>query len=313
LEVNQIQIETGCLFVMRWILWIAFAGLCILSGTSWAIPRGTADELPPLEQQSLIFGVIGIIAFLLAGRIGWSRGRWLRYVRLGAAAVGLFGVQSVVAEYARSSVPSISRSALFAAVPVVVVLGVAAGDATGKEERGARQFLMPALAGWGGLLLLLPLEFSGSVRGWVVLAVVCAAVVVAGLASVWLYRLLRGLFFAESVAVVGIANAAFLLFWGAVRGDILWRGSGLVSLVSISSLVDVVEVLLIVWLLREMSPVRFSARYLVIPLLLVLESYVVMRPEWTVRMGFGTALLAVGAGVLLFWKAGEDETGLSLR
>jgi hypothetical protein len=298
---------------MRWILWIAFAGLCILSGTSWVIPRGTTDELPPLEQQSLIFGVMGIIAFLLAGRTGWSRSLWLRYVRLGAAAVGLFGVPAVVAEYARSSVPSISRSALFAAVPVVVVLGVAASDTTGREEHGARRFLMPALAGWGGLLLLLPLGFSGTVRGWVMLAIVCAAVVVAGLASVWLYRLLRRLAFAESVAVVGISNAVFLLVWSAACEEILWRGSSLVSVASISSLVDVVEVLLIIWLLREMSPVRFSARYLVIPLLLVLEGYVVMRPEWTVRMGFGTALLAVGAGALLFWKAGQDETGLSLR
>jgi drug/metabolite transporter (DMT)-like permease len=78
-------------------------------------------------------------------------------------------------------------------------------------------------------------------------------------------------------------------------------------------LVDVVEVLLIIWLLREMSPVRFASRYLLIPLLTVLESYVLVRPEWTVRMGFGTVLLALGAGVLLFGKAGEEETGLSLR
>ena len=84
-------------------------------------------------------------------------------------------------------------------------------------------------------------------------------------------------------------------------------------MLSISSLVDVVEVLLIVWLLRETPPVRFAARYFVIPLLTVLESYVLMRPEWTVRMGCGTALLAVGAGLLLFLKAGEEETALSLR
>jgi hypothetical protein len=83
--------------------------------------------------------------------------------------------------------------------------------------------------------------------------------------------------------------------------------------VSISSLVDAVEVLLLVWLLQEMSPMRFAARYLVIPLLTVLESYVLMRPEWTIRMGFGTVLLAVGAGMLLFWEAGEEDTVLSLR
>ena len=172
---------------------------------------------------------------------------------------------------------------------------------------------MPALVGLGGLLLLLPLQFSGSARGWLILAVVCAAVVLVGLASVWLYRLLRGAGLAESVSVVGLANAVFLLVWSAVRGDVVWRGSSLASMLSASSLVDVVEVLLLVWLLREIPPVRFSARYLAIPLLTVLESYVLMRPEWTVRMGFGTVLLAVGAGMLLFLKVGDEETVLSLR
>jgi hypothetical protein len=38
-----------------------------------------------------------------------------------------------------------------------------------------------------------------------------------------------------------------------------------------------------------------------------------MRPEWTVRMVSGTALLAVGVGMLLFWKADAEETTLSLR
>jgi hypothetical protein len=298
---------------MRWTLWIAFAVLCILSGTSWAIPREMSDGLPLLEQQGILFGVIGLTALLFAGRRAWSRNIGLRYVRLAAASVGFFGVPMVVAEYARGSVPAISRSALFALVPVVVVMTVASGESAGREERGARLFLMPALAGLGRLLLLLPLEFSGSTRGWTMLSIVCAAVVLVGLASVWLYRLLRGLGWAEAFAVMGLANAVFLLFWSAVRQEMIWRGSGLASVVSIASLVDVLEVSLIIWLLREMPPVRFAARYLVIPLLTALESFFVMRPEWTARMGFGTTLLAVGGGVLLFLKAGEEETVLSLR
>jgi hypothetical protein len=219
----------------------------------------------------------------------------------------------VVVEYARGGVPAISRSALFALVPVVVVMAVASGESAGREERGARLFLMPALAGVGGLLLLLPLAFSSSARGWMMLAFVCAAVVLVGLASVSLYRLPRGVALADAIVVVGLANAAFLLISSAVREEVVWRGNGLASVMSIASLVDLVEVLLIVWLLREMPPIRFAARYLVIPLLTVLESYVVMRPEWTVRMGFGTVLLAAGAGMLLFLKAGEEEAVLSLR
>ncbi len=297
---------------MRWNLWIAFAVLCVLSGTSWAIPREMSDGLPLLEQQGVLFGVVGLIALLFAGRGVWSRSRGL-YAGLAGAAVGFFGVPIVVAEYAHGSVPAISRSALFALVPVVVVMSVASGESAGREERGARLFLMPALAGLGGLLLLLPLAFSSSARGWMMLAVVCAAVVLVGLASVWLYRLLRGFALADAIAVVGLANAVFLLVWSAVREEIVWRGNGLASVMSIASLTDVAEVLLIVGLLREMPPIRFAARYLVIPLLTVLESFVVMRPDWTVRMGFGTALLAAGGGMLLFLQAGEEGTVLSLR
>jgi drug/metabolite transporter (DMT)-like permease len=296
---------------MRWTLWIAFAVLCILAGSSWAIPDG-ANPLPPLEQQGILFGVIGLIALLFSGRRLWSGIADLRRARLAAASVMFFGIPIVASEYARGSVSAVTRSALFAMVPVVVVLAVAAGDAA-SEERGARRFLVPALAGLGGLLLLLPLEFSGSIRGRVLLALVCAVVVLVGLASVWMYRLLREFNLAEAVAIVGVANAIFLLGWSGVCGDGVWRLRELVSIAPVSLLVDMVEVMLIVWLLREMPPVRFVARYLLIPLLTVLESYVLMHPEWTVRMVFGTVLLAVGAGSLLFWKGGEEETVLSLR
>ena len=297
---------------MRWALWTAFAGLCILAGTSWVIPD-VGNGLPQLERQGILFGVIGLIALSFTGRRLWFRLADLPWIRLAAAAVMFFGVPMVVGEYGRGSVSAITRSALFAMVPVVVVMVVAAGDASGGEGRGARRFLVPALVGLGGLLLLLPLGFSGSIRGRVLLAIVCAVIVVVGFASVWMYRLLRGFGFAEAIAIAGLANAVFLLGWSVVRGEVVWRLSELVSVVSHSSVVDVVEVLLIVWLLREMAPIRFAARYLAIPLLTILESFVLMRPEWTVRMVSGTVLLAVGVGMLLFWKAGDDEVPLSLR
>jgi hypothetical protein len=198
-------------------------------------------------------------------------------------------------------------------VPIVVVMALAGGEATTREERGARRFLIPALAGLGGLLLLLPLEFSGSLRGWVMLGAVCATVVLVGLTSVWLYRLLNGFGFVEAVATTGVANAMFLLAWSVVHEELVWGVSGLSSLASIGSLTDAIDVLLIVWLLREMLPVHFAARYLLIPLLTVLESYVLVRPEVTVRMVCGTALLTAGAVLLLFWKARDEETVLSLR
>jgi drug/metabolite transporter (DMT)-like permease len=59
--------------------------------------------------------------------------------------------------------------------------------------------------------------------------------------------------------------------------------------------------------------VRFAARYLVIPLLTVVEGYVVLRPEVTARMVVGAVLLVGGTVWVLFSKASDDEVILSLR
>ncbi len=284
--------------------WIAFVLLCILSATSWVIPHGA--ELPVLEQQGIRYAVIGLVALLLGGRKEWS---WGYGLDLGLVSVGFFGVPVAVLAWTQGSVSAISRSALFAMVPVVVVMTIAAGD----DERGIRRFLVPALAGLGGLLLLLPLGFSGTLLGRLMLGLVCAAVILVGLSSVWLNRLLQGVALTQAVAVVCLANAAFLLVCSVASRDAVWRVSELASVISLGSLVDVMEVVLIVWLLQEMPPVRFAARFLVIPLLTILESYILVRPEVTVRLVCGTILLATGAGVLLFLNTGEEETMLSLR
>jgi hypothetical protein len=305
---------------MRPVVWVGFGVLCILSGSFWAIP----DEggLALLERQGLVYGVVGLVAMLLAGRrvsvwtsFGVSSGvssgdwSWSRLLWVAVAMVGVFGVPIAVVVWTRDWVAETNRSALFAMVPVVVVLSVAAG----ADARGARRFLVPALVGLGGLLLLLPLSSIGTVRGWSMLALVVGAVIVAGVSSVALYRLLRGVRFVEALAVAGVANCGFLLVCCVLRGEFVWRGGALASAVGFASLADGFEIGLIVWLLRGMPPVRFASRYLLIPLVTVLESFVVVRPEPTARLGFGTALLAVGAGMMLWLKDVEEEAMLSLR
>jgi hypothetical protein len=297
----------------RWTPWLGFAVLCFLSATSWVIPQTARGTLPPIEEQGLLFGLLGLAGLMFSVRRKWRRERIGEYLRVAGGSLGVFGIPVVVAEYAGASVPSITRSALFAFVPVVVVVAVAAGDMGAGEERGARRFLVPALLGAGGLLLLLPLQISNSPRGRVLAALVGAVVVLVGVMSVRLHRLLREIGLAEAVALVGLANAVFLLAWSGFSEEMVWRWTELIAAGPFSLLVDGIEVLLIVWLLREMVPVRFSARYLLIPLLTVFESFVLERPEATVRMICGTILLATGTGALLFLKARDEEAMLSLR
>ena len=144
---------------MRWTAWVAFAVLCILAGTSWVIPEMMGDGLPPLERLGILFGAIGLCALVFAIRRVGLGGVGKLHVRVALAGVGVFGVSDVVAEYSRGSVPSFSRSALYAMVPVVVIMAVAAGDS--RWERGA-----------GGE------EVAGSGFGWAWRAVVVTSVAV---------------------------------------------------------------------------------------------------------------------------------------
>jgi drug/metabolite transporter (DMT)-like permease len=302
---------------MKRSVWITFGALCLLSSNAWVAAPFSTTTVPALQRQGLLYLIIGVGALLVSGRKLPSRIRKRPWALVTLAGLGFFGIPAIAIEFASDYVGEIKRSALFAMVPIVVAVALSAIEAGGPAERSARRSLAPAIAGLGGLLLLLPLSLSNSARGNLMIAVVFAAVILAGLAGVWLYRLLQQFEPSDAVAVLCLSNAALLLICACLTGTVTWNGSSLLSLASLSSLVDVIEVLLLLWLLRRMPPVQFASRYLLIPLLTVLEAYVLVRPELTLRIGAGVILLATGAGMLLFQRLAEggieEESILSLR
>jgi drug/metabolite transporter (DMT)-like permease len=178
------------------------------------------------------------------------------------------------------------------------------------EETGVRRFFAPALAAFGGALLLLSFSFPVSVRGRTIFAALLVVIVLVGFASVWIYRLLQEFGTMEAFAIVCFSNAVFLAACGLFYGE-SWSRS--LSLISISSLWYLAELILLVWLLREMTPVRLAARYLVVPLFVVLEGLVILRPIFTVRMGAGLILLMGGVGYILFSRGWDPDSVLSIR
>ena len=277
-------------------MWIVFAGYCLIVGSEWVLPAVSG------VIRGLVFAVVGIVAAILS-----SGSRWLdvgSVGRLALAAVLLVGVPEMAVGWGVRHVSSDLWLVVLAVVPAMVVLVVAQslGD-------GVRRLLGPALAGLGGVLLIVPVDVPGSVVGRVSLALLVVCAVAIAIASVWIHRLLREFGVTQAVAVFCVANALVLIGWGAFDG----AGWGLSGWGWMAVLVEGVEVVLLVVLLRGMSPVRFGARYLVIPLVTVLEGYVVLRPEVTLRMGFGVALLAGSAAVLVLSRGGDESGGLSLR
>jgi drug/metabolite transporter (DMT)-like permease len=114
----------------------------------------------------------------------------------------------------------------------------------------------------------------------------------------------------EAFVIVCLSNAMFLAACSLFYGE-SWRSS--VSLISISSLWYLAELILLVWLLREMTPVRLATRYLVVPLFVVLEGLVILRPLFTARMGAGLILMVGGVGYILFSRGWDPDAVLSIR
>lgn len=295
---------------MRPAVWVAFGALCILLSSSWLLPVG-APDVSPIAHQSCFYAAVGLVAWLLSRRQLWTRLKRLDplWLRVAGASILLFGLPAVVGEWASGGMSDISRAALFALVPFVVVV-----VAMGRElEPGVRRFFVPALAGFGGTLFLLPFDFPESARGRIMIGVLLITIVLVGFASEWIYRLLRGFGVVEALAVVSLSNAVFLAachFAGLPAAE-SWSPPS--ALISIHSLYDLVELLLLVWLLREMSPVRLAARYLAVPLFTVLEGFAFLHPPLTVRMGAGLALLIGGAGYILFSSGWDSDAVLSIR
>jgi drug/metabolite transporter (DMT)-like permease len=305
---------------MKQSVWLIFGALCLLSSTAWiATPLGSTSTLPPLERQGLLYALLGLIAlstFALRPesqrKIEESKSIY-PWPELALTGIAFFGLPAIALEFATGALPETSRILPFTLTPIVVAVALTASQSDNVAEKGARRTLIPSLTGIAGLLLLLPLNFSNSARSQIMLAVICAAVILAALAGLWLFRMLQGISPLKAAAIICLSNATLLLTLSAISGSLVWTRSDLASLASPSSLVNLIEIPLLLWLAREMPPMRFAARYLVIPLLTVLEAYIVMHPPMTPRTIAGAILLSAGALTLLLLKPTEEDEVLSLR
>jgi drug/metabolite transporter (DMT)-like permease len=296
---------------MKRSLWLVFAVYCLLASATWIVAP-FPDGAPFFQRQVILFVVVGVGAGIFS-RMGLrTLGSRLPWVRLAVVGVGFWGVPACLIHWAGTGIPSIVISAAFALLPAVVVLVTTSGGAVGDKGEGWGSFA-PGLAAFGGVLLLLPVGLPSSVRGQLMLAVAFVAVILVAISGVWMHRLMQGVAIAETIVIVCFANAAFLMICGLVGRDFAGGWSGLTVMLSLSTYVDLIQMILVFWLLREMPPVRFATRYLVIPLLTIVEGYVALQPDVTARMVVGAALLIGGAAWILFSKAPDDEAVLSLR
>ena len=287
-----------------------FAALCVLAGSGWLLDEVAPGLLHGLLRVAVHDGLLAVVFAVvgLRNKVAADRSRW---GGLALGAIAVFGLPQILFAAAGGHVAGTTEMLVFLAVPAVVVFVVAQRtDTRGTIENPLRP-LGPALAGLGGAVLMLPFDWPPSVVGRAWLLAIVASSVLAGFAAVKLHGLLQGEGDMRSAAVMfgasGLVTAAFC--WIDMGGAIVWDSTAALLEVARILVVEGPILLLTVWLMREMAPVRFSARTMGVPLVMVAEGYVIEHPQvgWTTALGI--LLMAVGA-VGLLRADSEEITGL---
>ncbi len=276
---------------------VGFAIFCLLAGSRWMVENASPSALPILIEQSLHYALVGMIALALS----LMRRRPGEYtihsgLRLSAASL-LICVPAAMIDAAHV-VSSVTAVALFALVPVVIVLSLASSSSSSP----GRALMAPALIGMAGTLLLLGVQPPVTIHAGLRFAVVLAAVLLTSGGCIWMHTLLQYRCVPHAVAILCGADAVVLGIVALLRDPVQLPVRSLPLELLRCLTLDLPQLFLFVWLLRELPPARFASRYLLVPLIVVLEEAIFLRPRFDLTMGTGILLMAAGGGALLLLK-----------
>lgn len=271
------------------------------------LPSQFAAGLPVLEREALHLGALAIVGWLLAGvfHSPWPRGRQIWDSVL--VGLGMFVVPALLGETAKNEIPDLTRVALYSLAPVfAVAFEPYLGRLTESQSKGG---LLAALGCVIGTLAVFPLMIP---RTWVgagsFLAIILAVASVAA-TNCWAVRFISELPLksgAPVASIAGLSAAAILAAASFIGEKPVWNHAEVGPEIAWTTSVELPALLLLFWLLRRMSAVRMTTRFVVTPLLVNVVGLLALRPSMRVRAGLGILLIAISAGWLLISREEEN-------
>lgn len=290
-------------------------GLLLLS-VLWAVaslekdlfPQFDAAAASPAQRQAMFYSVFAALAASVAKarRIEFPRGRhaWA----CAAIGIGLFVVPAALDACTEGLVSTLDRVAIVALTPVFAV--VLEPYLQGTPPQKGKAALAGALAGVAGVLFVLPLDMPGSFRAGAALFVLLAAAASIAATNCLAVKLAHNLASRSALpmaAQVGAGSAVCFAAAAALTPHTAWRWSALSSQLLWLLVIELPGMFLLFWLMRRLAASRMTARFLFTPLFAILAGMILDRASPPGRAWFGMALLAGGAGWLLFAPAEETE------
>ena len=112
-------------------------------------------------------------------------------------------------------------------------------------------------------------------------------------------------------AIAGFTVLASFALLGPILERQAWTFRGIGPELIWSAAVGLPALLLLFWLMRRMSAVRMTTRFVIAPLITALFGVALFHPQASLRGILGFVLIAAGAGWLLFAPDKESD-GASL-
>jgi drug/metabolite transporter (DMT)-like permease len=290
-------------------------GLLLLSAL-WAatslrtelFPAFGTDGLPPVLRQAVLFFVFAAVAGSLsvARRVEFPRGRYAW--ACAAIGFGLFVVPVGLVAFAQDGLPTLDRVAVFSLTPVFAV--VLEPYLQGSGPRQGRAALAGALAAVAGILFLFPLDLPGSFRAVAALCGLVAAALGIAATNCLAVRLAHDLSARSTLpmaAQAGAAAAGCFAAAAALAPHSAWRWSALPFQFLWLFVIDGPALFLLFWLMGRMAASRMTAPFLLAPLFTILAGLALEPSSPPLRGWLGMALLAGGAGWLIFAPAETPE------
>jgi len=278
--------------------WWPFVLLLLVGATRWAVAaaRPVAESTLTSETLGCAWATLLAFAFLLPRRPATPQpkpsptGR-LRWFFSGAM---LFGGPAIVLLFPGRDLDSSALTIALALTPIVIAIASAALGTESSEGIAGR--IWPSLAAVAGLLLVLVQPSLGDLRTDLTLLL---APVLTGLGAVLFCRDISRSIFRPTAALLGACS----LFAIGFLASHLTGAHTTFSLLAIAC--DGIVALLGIATLSRLGATRWSSQFTWIPLLIILEGIVLVRPKLTAHWFTGLILLIV-AGVYLLLPPGDE-------
>ena len=286
-------------------VWLAYAALGVVWGSTWLAADRMADQVPPLLGAAARFSLSSLLLtpVIVLKRLRLPGRRALRFTLL--LSFTMIVLPWLLLIWARQNLPSATVTVIFAVMPLVVVL------LTPVFEEGdvPRRAMQVAIVGLGAIGVLTQAVFSISQAG--AAAVVLVAVASTGVSSLIARREFREVnpLFTAAIVLGAAACQLFLLSMVFERGrPTQWNQDAILSLMFLAFVGGAPAYAGYFWLLQRLRAYQAVTVQWIEAIVAILESALILRVGLSVSMVAGSLVTLVSSVVVLRVRAEDDNT-----